>query len=227
MKMRVLIAGAGRAGLSVATYLREMGHEVIIIDRDEATARKGFEQHGLISFTGDATDAGLLNEAEVGRADVVVAMLRRDADNLAVALLARAAGAKRVMVRMRDSAYRAVYVAAGIQRILSEIDVFIGALATAIEHPAVRHAMILGKGESVAFELDVPEGAAVAGRSVSAIATDAGFPRSCVFAGLYDAEGRVEAPRGSSVVNGGTTILLVSAQDALGAVVEYFLRPAA
>lgn len=225
MKMRVLIAGAGRAGLSVATHLRKMGHEVIIVDRDETTARNGFEQHGLITFTGDATDAGLLNEAEVGRADVVVAMLRRDADNLAVALLARAAGAKRVMVRMRDSAYRAVYTAAGIQRILSEIDVFIGALATAIEHPAVRHAMILGKGESVAFELDVPEGAAVAGRCVSAIATDAGFPRSCVFAGIYDAEGRVEAPRGSSVVSGGMTVLLVSAQDALGAVVEYFLRP--
>ena len=32
--MRVLIAGAGRAGLAVALHLREAGHSVAIIDRD-------------------------------------------------------------------------------------------------------------------------------------------------------------------------------------------------
>src|SRR4051812_46937751 len=126
--MRVLIAGAGRAGLSVAIHLSQTGHEVTVVDRDESIANRAFEQHGLVSLTGDATDAGLLREAEVSRADVVVAMLRRDAENLAVALLAQAAGAKRVMVRMRDAEYRSVYQRAGVHRILSEIDVFIGAM---------------------------------------------------------------------------------------------------
>jgi trk system potassium uptake protein TrkA len=225
--MRVLIAGAGRAGLSVAVHLRTMGHEVTIVDRDEAIAARAFEQHGLVSLAGDATDASLLKEAEVHRADVVVAMLRRDADNLAVVLLAQALGARRIMVRMRDAEYRGVYERAGVHRILSEIDVFIGAMATAIEHPAVRHAMVLGKGESVAFELDIPAGAAVGGRTVRDIAADKAFPASCVFAGMYDAEGSVNVPRGSSVVGGGTTVLLVSARDELGDVVRFFLREAA
>ena len=80
-------------------------------------------------------------------------MLRRDADNLAVALLARAAGVERVMVRMRDNAYRRVYAAAGIDRILSETDLITGSVATAIEHDAIRHAMLLSDGSAVAFEL--------------------------------------------------------------------------
>jgi trk system potassium uptake protein TrkA len=222
--MRVLITGAGRAGLSVAVHLATTGHEVTIIDRDESISNRAYERHGLVSLVGDATDAGLLKEAEVGRADVVVAMLRRDADNLAVALLAQAAGAKRVMVRMRDPEYRSVYVRAGVHRILSEIDVFIGAMATAIEHPAVRHAMVLGTGESVAFELDVPSESAIAGRPVSVIASSSGFPASCVFAGLYRADGRVEAPRGSSIIRGGSTVLLVAARDDLADVVSFFLR---
>lgn len=222
--MRVFIAGAGRAGLSVAVHLAKTGHEVTIIDRDESIANSAFERHGLVSLVGDATDAGLLKEAEVGRADVVVAMLRRDADNLAVALLAQAAGAKRVMVRMRDPDYRSVYVSAGVHRILSEIDVFIGAMATAIEHPGVRHAMVLGAGESVAFELDIPADSVVAGRSVSFIAGSAGFPASCVFAGVYRPDGRVEAPRGSSIVAGGATVLLVAARDELAEVIAFFLR---
>lgn len=222
--MRVLIAGAGRAGLSVAVHLSTMGHEVTIVDRDHAIATRGFEQHGLVALVGDATDAGLLKDAEVGRADVVVAMLRRDADNLAVALLAQAAGARRVMVRMRDVEYRSVYVQAGVHRILSEIDVFIGAMATAIEHPAVRHAMVLGAGKSVAFELDIPEDAVVAGCSVSVVAGMRGYPSSCVFAGLYRADGGVDPPRGSSTIEGGKTVLLVAAREELGDVVGFFLR---
>jgi trk system potassium uptake protein TrkA len=140
-------------------------------------------------------------------------MLRRDADNLAVALLARAAGVERVMVRMRDNAYRPVYAAAGIERVLSETDLIIGALATAIEHEAIRHAMLLGNGTAVAFELTIPDGSAAAGKEVRELAALPGFPSSCVFAALYQADGSVEAPRGSSAVQVGTTVLLVSRRD--------------
>src|SRR5262245_10791279 len=103
--MRVIIAGAGHAGLAVAAYLRAEGHDVVVLDRDAAAARQAFEEHGLVALCGDATSARLLADAEVSRAAVVVAMLRRDADNLAFAILARAAGAQRVMVRMRQPEY--------------------------------------------------------------------------------------------------------------------------
>lgn len=225
--MQIFIAGAGHAGLSVAVHLRRLGHDVTIVDRDEATARRAFEQHGLVALAGDATSAALLAEAEVARADVVVAMLRRDADNLAVALLARAAGARRVMVRMRDTAYRDVYLAAGVGRILSETEVFIGALAPGIEHEAVRNAMVLGAGESIAFELAIPGDAAVTGRAVCDLAADADFPRSCVFAGMSLPTGGIEAPRGASVVAGGMTVLLVVRRAELGAAVDFFMRPRA
>ena len=73
--MRVFIAGAGQAGVSVALHLAELGHAVSVLDRDPQRARRVFEQHGLVALSGDATDAALLREAEVGRADVAVAML--------------------------------------------------------------------------------------------------------------------------------------------------------
>ena len=222
--MRVFIGGAGHAGLSVAIHLRDAGHEVTVVEREPLTARRALEHHGLVALTGDATSAEVLREAEVARADVVVAMLRRDADNLAVALLARAAGAKRVMVRMRDTEYRGVYLAAGVNRILSETDVLIGALATAIEHDAVRHSMVLGSGEAVAFELVLPENAAVAGCTVSDIAVRSGFPSSCVFAALTAPGGEVEAPRGSTIVPAGAAVLLVIRKRELAAAIEFFMQ---
>ncbi len=221
--MRLLIVGLGSAGLLIARHLSTAGHEVTVIDRDRLVTEKATEQHGLVALAGDATDANVLEEAEVAQVDVVVVMLRRDADNLAVALLAKAAGVRRVVVRMRDQAYRAVYLAAGVHRILSETDVLLGALVMAIEHEAVRHAMLLGNGESVAFEVAIPEGAPAAGRSVSELAADPAFPRSCVFAGLYTPDGAVEAPRGSSIVQANATVLLVARRSELRHLIDFLL----
>lgn len=224
--MRILIAGAGRGGLSLAVYLQGRGHAVTILDREPLITRRAFEQYGIVALDGDATDVGILRQAEPSRADVVLAMLHRDADNLAVASLARLLGATRVMVRMRDPEYRTVYQAAGVQQILSETEVLVGALATAIEFEAVRHSMVLGAGESIAVEIVVPADAAVVGRAVSEVAADAGFPSSCVIAGMT-LDGAVKAPRGATVIERGTELLVVSARADLSRTIEFFLAPAA
>ena len=211
--MKILIIGAGRAGLEVATHLTRIGHAVTIVDNDDAVTRRASEQHGLVALSGDATMASVLEEADIRQSDVVVAMLRRDADNLAVALLARAAGVHRVMVRMRDNAYRQVYASAGIHHVLSETDLITGSIATAIEHEAIRHAMLLGDGSAMAFELTVPPGSLAAGKTIMEVAALPGFPSTSVFAAIYQVDGSVEAPRGSSVVHAGTTVLVVSRAD--------------
>ncbi|HEY0874312.1 MAG TPA: TrkA family potassium uptake protein [Vicinamibacterales bacterium] len=211
--MKILIVGAGRAGLEVATHLSRIGHAVTLVDTDTALLRRAAEQFGLVVIAGDATTAEVLDDAAIGQMDIVVAMLRRDADNLAVSLLARAAGVERVMVRMRDNAYRAVYANAGIDRVLSETDLITGAISTAIEHDAIRHAMLIGDGAAIAFELTIPAGSAAAGRTVMELAARPDFPKSAVFAALYREGGGVEAPRGSSVVDAGTTVLLVTQRE--------------
>ena len=225
--MKIVIVGAGRAGLEVATHLTRIGHAVTIIDSDEAVTRRASQRHGLVALSGDATNAAVLEEADIRQSDVVVAMLRRDADNLAVALLARAAGVERVMVRMRDNAYRQVYANAGIDRVLSETDMITGSVATAIEHDAIRHAMLLGNGSAIAFELTIPAGSVAAGKPIMELAALPGFPSSCVVAALYQADGKVEAPRGATIVQEGTTVLLVSRTDEVARAVKTLTDPAA
>lgn len=208
--MKILIVGAGRAGLEVAIQLSGIGHAVTIVDTDAAVTRRAAEQFGLVTVSGDATTAEVLDDAGIARMEMVLAMLRRDADNLAVSLLARAAGVERVMARMRDNAYRSVYANAGIDRVLSETDLITGAVTTAVEHDAIRHAMLIGDGAAIAFELTIPAGSIGAGRTVMELVARPDFPTSGVFAALYREGGGVEAPRGSSVVDAGTTVLLVT-----------------
>jgi trk system potassium uptake protein TrkA len=224
--MKILIVGAGRAGLEVAIQLSQIGHAVTVVDTDAAVTRRAAEQFGLVTIVGDATTAEVLDDASIGRMNIVVAMLRRDADNLAVSLLARAAGVERVMVRMRDNAYRSVYANAGIDRVLSETDLITGAITTAVEHDAVRHAMLIGDGAAIAFELTVPAGGVAAGRTVMEIVARPDFPKSGVFAALYRTGGGVEAPRGSTVVDAGTTVLLVAQRKDVSAAIMALTGPA-
>ena len=55
--MKILIVGAGRAGLEVAIQLSRIGHAVTIVDTDAAVARRAAEQYGLVAIAGDATTA--------------------------------------------------------------------------------------------------------------------------------------------------------------------------
>lgn len=215
--MKIVIAGAGRGGLNLAIHLQSRGHSVVVLERDPMVVQHATETHGIVMLVGDATDASVLKQAEPERADAVLAMLHRDADNLGCALLARSLGAKRVIVRMRDPAYRSVFEAANITEILSETEILVGALATAIEFESVRHSMVLGSGETIAFEITIPQGASVVGQAVSEIA----LPRSCVVAGMSH-EGRLQAPRGASTFEAGMAVLLVAAREDLAAVIALF-----
>lgn len=225
--MRVIIVGGGLAGTNLAHSLGHAGHTVTLVDRDPVVAARGFTEHGLVVIAGDGTDPRVLADADVASADVVAAMLRRDADNLAVAAIARTQGTKRILVRLRDPAYRAIYLRAGIDQVFGEIETMVGALGTAIEYPRVRHSMVLGSGDSIAFEIVVPEDAAVAGRTVRDVGTSKDFPRGAVIAGIADEQGSITAPRGDSVIRGGRPLLLVARRQDVRATIDLLTESAA
>jgi trk system potassium uptake protein TrkA len=219
--VRVIIVGGGLAGTELAHSLAESGHSVTLIDRDPGVAERGFAEHGFSTLVGDGTDTRVLRDADAASADIVAAMLRRDADNLAVAAIARAQGAKRLLVRLRDPGYRAIYSNAGVDQVFGEVETMVGALAIAIEHPRVRHSMVLGKGESIAFEIVVPERAKVGGKTLRELGTTGAIPRGSIIAGIAPAGGSVVVPHGDSVIRGGDAVLLVSRRDNVAAAIDF------
>lgn len=100
--MRVLIAGAGSVGRSIARELLGHGHEVALIDRNPAAMRIASvaEADWLLA---DACEPAALAEAQVEDADVVVAATGDDKVNLVVSLLAKTEfGVPRVVARVNN-----------------------------------------------------------------------------------------------------------------------------
>jgi trk system potassium uptake protein TrkA len=118
-----------------------------------------------------------------------------------------------------------VFESVGIDEILSETEILVGALATAIEFENVRKSMVLGSADAIAFELTLKKGAWVVGKTVGEVAQAPGFPRSCVVAGM-SFEGVIQAPRGASTFGAGMDLLLVTARADLAATIAFFMRRA-
>ena len=81
-------------------------------------------------------------------------------------------------------------------------------------------------GAAIAFELTIPAGSVGAGRTVMELAARPDFPKSVVFAALYREGGGVEGPRGSSVIDAGTTVLLVAQRAEVSDAITALTAPA-
>ena len=88
MRDHHIVTGFGRVGRQTALALRDLGHQVVIIEEDAATVREALDD-GYLVVAGNATEDEILLQAGVTRAAALIAALGSDADNVFVILSAR------------------------------------------------------------------------------------------------------------------------------------------
>ena len=90
--MKVVIAGGGAVGTFIARELSEAGHEISIIEQQQAIVDKAKalgEPADVEWYVADACEVDSLSHIGVGEADVVAAVTGDDEDNLVISLLAK------------------------------------------------------------------------------------------------------------------------------------------
>jgi trk system potassium uptake protein TrkA len=109
--MRVVIMGCGRVGAALASELSREGHDVFILDTDEAAFR--FLPDGFIgqTFVGNGIDLDVLRRIGIEKADVFVSATRGDNRNVMAAQIAKhifgvKVVASRVFDPLREEMYR-------------------------------------------------------------------------------------------------------------------------
>ena len=209
--MYIIIAGAGLVGGGLAERLIEARHDVVVIDVDKSVCEWLATKLGVLALNGSASDVDVLEQAEMGRADVAVGSMRADADNLAFAVLAKSYDVPRVIARMRNPRYEAAYKKAGVSTTVHVIDVFVNQLLLDIEQPHLRQVAVFGGGKASIVVDTIPADSAAAGKTVSEIAAEPAFPPECVITGIYRTETHTFLiPRGSAQLLAGDQVFLVA-----------------
>ncbi len=220
--MYIVVAGGGMVGGGLVRKLLDNKHDVVLVEQNKAICDKVYAESGVVAITGGATSIESLIEAGIQKADVLVATTGSDADNLACAILAKSFDVPRIIVRMRNPAYKNAYRVAGVDSIIRVTDLMVSQMIMDIENPEVRRITTIGGGKADIFVIIVPEQAKVAGKSIKEIVGSRHFPSECVFIAVFNEKTEALAiPRGEQIINEGDELFLVSTTENIRQAVDF------
>jgi trk system potassium uptake protein TrkA len=166
--MRVVISGAGNVGRHLATDLHERGHEVTVIEQEPDVLERAREDAppGINFLLGDACEPWVLDKADLGTADVMVAATGDDEDNLVTSLLAKQEhGVPRVIARVNHPKNEWLFTEQwGVDVPMSPPHILTSLVEEAVTTGDLVRLFKLEGGQVTLVEVTVDEGAPIAGR---------------------------------------------------------------
>lgn len=103
--MRILVVGDGKVGHTLAEHLNREGHDITIIDSNDEVLQKCEDTLDVLCIRGNGANAKTLIDADVDKADIVIAATASDETNMLCCLIAKRLGAKYSIARIRDPEY--------------------------------------------------------------------------------------------------------------------------
>jgi len=224
--MRIVVAGAGMVGRRLVARLGADRHDVVAIDINRETCELVASKLGVLSLCGSATDVALLEQAEISRCDVAVALMRNAADNLAFSLLAKGAGVERIIARMPHPEYRRAFEQAGVTQLIDTTGLFLEQLLLEIERPDIERVVTFAAGTGVAVSVRIPGASRVVGKAVSEIYQDRRERHVALIAAICRSlDGALVIPVGPERIRVGDELLLVGKVAEIEEAVDYFGVP--
>ncbi len=103
--MKIIIAGAGKVGGTVAEHLADEGHSVTIVDMSDSTLNRLGNQLDVMCLKGNCASRDILVEAGAKDCDVLVAATASDEINLLCCHCAHNIGVPYTVARVRGTEY--------------------------------------------------------------------------------------------------------------------------
>ncbi len=103
--MKVLIVGAGQVGCFLAQRLCSEGHEVVLVDQDQAHLDRVQEELNVMTVGGNGASAEVLERAKIKGCDIFIAVTDKDEVNILACLLAREYQVGKRLARVKSIEY--------------------------------------------------------------------------------------------------------------------------
>lgn len=105
--MDIIIVGCGKIGGAILSDLVQEGHDLVVIDNDPEVVEEISNIYDVMTVCGNGTDRSTLLEANVGKAEMLIAATPSDELNMLCCYIGRKMGAKNTIARIRNPEYNA------------------------------------------------------------------------------------------------------------------------
>lgn len=103
--MDIIIVGSGKVGRTIANQLNIAEHSITVIDEDTTALEKIDDTQNIMTIEGNGATLSTLKEAGAKECDLLIAVTATDELNLYTCLIAKSAGVKRTIARVRNPQY--------------------------------------------------------------------------------------------------------------------------
>ncbi|MCG3266210.1 Trk system potassium transporter TrkA [Yoonia sp. I 8.24] len=203
---RIVIIGGGNVGLGVAQALESRTERVRVkvIEKDRSIAEKSADAlDRTIVLHGDGLNSGLLEEANIGTADAVLAVTDDDKTNILVSVRAKELGCPMAICLVNDPTLVPLMTPLNIDAYINPRATTVSSILRHIRHGRVRGVYSIGDAEAEVIEAQVLGTSPIAGQLIKEI----DFPEGTMIGGLIK-QGKFLKPTGDTRIEEGDVIAI-------------------
>ncbi|MCL4105399.1 UNVERIFIED_CONTAM: hypothetical protein GTU68_055530 [Idotea baltica] len=203
---RVVLIGGGNVGLSVAQALESRTDRIRakVIEKNRACAERAADAlERTIVLHGDGLNADLMAEANIDRADAVLAITDDDKTNILAAVRAKAKGCPMAIVLINDQSLVPLLAPLEIDAYINPRSTTVSSILRHIRHGRVRGVYSIGDAEAEVIEAQVLSTSPIAGKKIR----DIDFPEGALMGALLKS-GKVVKPTGQTVIEEGDVVAI-------------------
>ena len=214
--MYIIIAGCGRVGEELLEKLSK--EEVVVIESNPSRAKEIAENYDVLVINDDGCNIKVLEDANVKKADVFVAVTGDDKANLMMSLLAKKMGAKKVISRVNIPSNIEIFQQLGVDIPLCPITLASAAIKNAIYGIGRTSIMPLSKGLAEILQFTVDKD--LAGKKIEELE----LPKECLIIGLSSKD-EFKIPRGHTKLAEGDILTVVAKKEVVEKLYGIFKPP--
>ena len=215
--MKIIIAGGGKVGLTLAQQLIAEGHDITLIDRDNLKLEENLDRMDAMGICGNCASKEILLQAGIEKSDLLIAATDADEVNLLCCMTAHGIHPKiHTIARIRDPEYA--------EQVMTMPEVFPLSLTVnpekqaAIEierllkYPGFLRRDTFAKGRVEIVELRIDENSKLCNIALSDLSS---IVKCKVLVCAVLRQGSAVAPRGNFVLRQGDRIFVTAPTDTL------------
>ena len=213
--MKIVIVGAGKVGMALTQQL-SADHSVIIIDESPQLVENVINVYDIMGVCGNGASYEVQKEAEVDKADLLIATTSSDEVNILSCLVAKKLGVNHTIARIRNPEYekqlRFMREELGLSMAINPEKAAAREIARVLRFPAAMKVESFSKGRLELIEYRLPENSALDGMKLLDLYKNI---RVRVLICAVDRKGETIIPSGDFVLQSGDIIYLTATPEQL------------
>ncbi|MFC1992955.1 potassium channel family protein [Chloroflexota bacterium] len=205
--MYIIIIGGGRVGYYLTKALLDEGHEILIVEKNEAVSRVITDELGSVCLHGDGCEAATMAEIGTVRADMLVAVTGDDEDNLIACQVAKHKfNVPRTIARIRNPRNETIFKKMGIDVTVSSTDIILEHIEEGVPTHSLTHLFPIREEGLQIVEIKIFPESSTVGKTVR----DLSLPKEAKLALVIRKGGGFRVPTSNTLIRAEDRIIALT-----------------